>query len=91
MGDLSCWNQDLISFFDPDYSLAENFTFLDPWFYHSNVGFALDYGRTDPQEDFATAWESYFQQKYWMANPQGLAQLPFDKQDFLRDFFQDLR
>ncbi|MFM9960433.1 MAG: calcium-binding protein [Planctomycetaceae bacterium] len=89
--DLSCWNQDWSSLLDPAYALAENFDFLDPWFYHANVGFALTYGRTNPQEDFATGWESYFQRKYQMANPQGLIRLPADKQDFLQDFFQDLR
>ena len=41
----------------------------DSWFYSRDAVFARDYGRHNPQEDFATTWETYFLKEYHGVTP----------------------
>lgn len=59
-------------------------------FYLKNATFALNYGKTNSKEDFATAWESYFTTKYRLADTQGLRALSTAKFNYLDGLFNRL-
>jgi Ca2+-binding RTX toxin-like protein len=68
------------------------------WWYSKDAKFANNYGKESPDEDWCTAWESYFQfQKHFPNNPPALHastqlnELPRDKIQFLDAFFTSLR
>ena len=60
------------------------------WWYLRGTGFALPYGRTNPYEDWSTAWESYFTYRYGLRDLQGEAVLPAGKTEALETFFTRL-
>ncbi|MBW3599309.1 MAG: hypothetical protein KY475_18820 [Planctomycetes bacterium] len=60
------------------------------WWHQKSVSFARSYGKTNPYEDFATSWESYFVFKHGMTNSLGVSKLPADKVAHLDSFFASL-
>lgn len=60
------------------------------WYYGSTARFALDYGKTNPYEDWSTAWERYFTVKYSLPDNQGLQPIPTTKYNHLDAFFNGL-
>ena len=86
---LSGWTQTKptaanLSKYNKGASTSEN------WWYLKTSTFALGYGRTNPKEDFSTAWESYFTYKYGLADGQGLARLSTAKFNHLDALFNSL-
>ncbi|MEZ6121943.1 MAG: hypothetical protein R3C49_02065 [Planctomycetaceae bacterium] len=76
----------------PSSSLASRYSKSKDggWWYLKTAGFGLDYGKTNPKEDFATAWESYFIQRFSTTNTQGVSRLPSSKYNHLDRFFSSL-
>lgn len=57
------------------------------WWYRGGAPFALDYGRTNPYEDWCTAWEYHFQTRYDLPDTQGLAWIGGVKAGIVERFF----
>ncbi len=57
------------------------------WFYLTGSLFASYYGTTNPYEDWATAWQSYFDVTYNLAELFPLKPIGDDKSAFLDQFF----
>lgn len=53
------------------------------WWHFKSAAFGRSYGKTNPKEDFATAWESYFKTKYRLPDTQNIAALPSAKYNYL--------
>jgi hypothetical protein len=60
------------------------------WFYQNTTSFARAYGRTSPEEDWGTAWESEFTTRYSLPNIFGVSPLAPSKRNFLQAFFSGL-
>ncbi|MCA9218568.1 MAG: hypothetical protein KDB27_36115 [Planctomycetales bacterium] len=60
------------------------------WWYRRSAGFASNYARHNPREDWAESWESYFVQKHGMSNSSGVKRLPSGKASHLDAFFASL-
>jgi Ca2+-binding RTX toxin-like protein len=83
---LSGWTQDKPSSKNKSkYKKSEN----GKWWYLKSAEFARDYGKTNPKEDFATAWESYFihELDYYPDSSDGFNKLPGGKVKHLKKFF----
>jgi hypothetical protein len=63
------------------------------WFYRSNTAneFARDYGRSNPMEDFATTWESYFDRRFHGNQSRASLNYSAAKHAVLDGFFASLR
>ncbi|WP_406694320.1 hypothetical protein V5E97_24915 [Singulisphaera sp. Ch08] len=62
----------------------------EDWWYLKSAKFARSYGKTNPREDFASAWESYFVFKYKLKNETGVVKLTSAKSKHLEDFYKSL-
>lgn len=62
----------------------------ETWYYNSSAMFALDYGRTNPREDWATAWERYFTLYFGLTDAQNLQSIGSAKYSHLDAFFASL-
>lgn len=62
----------------------------EDWWYLNSASFASNYARTNPREDFAEAWQSYFVYEHGMTDTEGLTRLPKAKSDHLDAFFASL-
>ena len=60
------------------------------WYYNGTAQFAREYGRTNPLEDWATAWERYFQHTYSLTAPYTITANPANKHNHLDTFFNSL-
>jgi hypothetical protein len=60
------------------------------WWHLKSASFARTYGKENPREDFATAWESYFVFKHGMSNARDVSRLPSAKLSHLDAFFASL-
>jgi hypothetical protein len=62
----------------------------EDWWHLKTAGFARSYGKTNPREDFASSWESYFVFKDKLTNSTGVVALPSAKTGHLDRFFSSL-
>lgn len=53
------------------------------WWHLKAATFGRSYGKTNPMEDFATAWESYFKTKYRLADALGASSLSTAKYNYI--------
>lgn len=60
------------------------------WFYNPSAQFALDYGKTNPFEDWSTAWEKYYTDTFQLPDTQGLQDIGAAKTQHLDGFFNAL-
>lgn len=61
------------------------------WYHSSSASFALSYGKTNPREDWCTAWERYFTLYYSLPDTQSLKSIGTAKYNHLDAFFNSLR
>jgi hypothetical protein len=61
------------------------------WWYLKTATFVRDYGRTNPREEFASSWESYFVQRFKTPNSFGVGTLSTAKYNHIDNLFRSLR
>jgi Ca2+-binding RTX toxin-like protein len=70
------------------YSKATSTT--ENWWHLKSAGFASSYAKTNPREDWAESWQSYFVHEHGMPDLEGLNALPSSKISHLDAFFASL-
>ena len=83
--DLSGWTTSDKSA-DPDYVVSRD----GNWYHKKSATFARSYGKTNPKEDFATSFSSYFMDYCGEPYLENSAVNIPDKWDFIDDFLDDL-
>jgi hypothetical protein len=60
------------------------------WYYNASAQFNIEYAKTAPWEDWASAWEGYFLKKYNLTDPVGFSTLSAAKYNFIDNFLNGM-